>query len=229
MSRDNIFQHRWYNNIYILNIQRISSGRSINSAWIYNTSKAEEGIREVLKSARYDHIETISDFDGLHNLLEGNNQDICIFNTHGEVFPLPRNGNHHHFLVRLREKIYNNGWILINLTGVPFSYYWNDNDTNLTLTGANLADGLNEILEQSPTRVSNILPTVNILTGQGSITLRSVSIRVPSLISISRCISFSNALPNVVFYGISTTYGSAVLPIGAGYLIFNGMWRSTIF
>ena len=71
----------------------------------------------------------------------------------------------------------------------------------------------------SPTRVSNILPTVNILTGQGSVALPAVNIRIPSQISIPRFVNFSNALPKVVFYGMSTTYGSAVLPIGRGHLI----------
>lgn len=189
-----------------------------------NTSKAEEGIREVLTNVRHNQVETISDLDSLHDLIEGDTQNICIFNTHGEVFPLSRNGDYHHYLHRLGEKIYNDAWNLINLTGIPFCYYWHDNDTNQASIGRNLADGLNEILELSPTRVSNILPTVNILTGQGSVALCAVNIRIPSQISISRCVNFSNALPKVVFYGMSTTYGSAVLPIGRGHLIFNGMW-----
>ena len=39
------------------------------------------------------------------------------------------------------------------------------------------------------------------------------------------CVNFSNALPKVVFYGMSTTYGSEdSYLIGRGHLIFNGMW-----
>lgn len=59
-------------------------------------------------------------------------------------------------------------------------------------------DGLNTILELIPIRASNILPAVNILTNQGSIALHTVNIKITSPISVSRCIQFSNALPNVV-------------------------------
>jgi hypothetical protein len=170
---------------------------SANSAWIYNSSRAEEGIRDVLRSVRYDQIETVSDLDHLHDLIESTSQNICIFNTHGEVLPLPRNYDYDHYLHRLGEKIYHDGWTLINLTGIPFCYYWHDNDTNNTPIGNNLAGGLNEILELSTMRVSNVLPTVSVLTGQGSIALRAVNIRIPSQISISRCIDFSDALPNI--------------------------------
>ena len=57
---------------------------------------------------------------------------------------------------------------------------------------------MSTILELIPIRASNILPAVNILTNQGSIALHTVNIKITSPISVSRCIQFSNALPNVV-------------------------------
>jgi hypothetical protein len=204
--------------IYIISID------GTRSMGVANVETIANRVMESFRAAEYE-VNVVTNLDSLNELVRSNRRNVVLINAHGETIPMhPSWGEDWRaYLIRLGTLARDFGWTIVSVTGYPFFYY--SRGGNVTqIQPAERLNGLGAFLSVVEGQVRGAFWSLVDLTmeGRNSASLSDVVV-FPDKLWISRCFIWDNLQPTKIFYVAGPIIGAAAIPIGRGFLVYNGM------
>jgi len=168
----------------------------------------------------------VSTLEELNEIVRNPPERLVLVNGHGETIPMPESwDNWGAYLHEISNNIFQHGWIVVSITGMPFWCYSSDeNETDIEWAG------LDTLLENTGASVNQhmVIGWCN-LTSFGRNISRLHGEPVTNLLLCGRLLSFTNlSLVTKSMYRIGDLSGVSALRIGKGYLLHNGVMAPNI-
>jgi len=198
----------------------------VSHPFIHNPNNVLAKITEFCAEKDDYEVTHISTLDELDTIIRNPPEKLVLVNGHGETIPMPETWTNWELYVRqISNNIFNHGWIVVSITGMPFWYFSSDENNNVIQW-----NGINVLLENTGARISEqlVMGGCN-LTKFGRNVSRIYGEPLTDLLLCGRLLRITNlSLVTKSLYRIGEMSGISAIRIGQGYLLHNGLMASNI-
>ena len=194
------------------------------SEWVASKDTISRTLVDNFRNADYE-VSIISELGDLDGLVRDERRNVVLVNAHGEAIPMPDSWGEdwRGYLTRIGTLARDFGWTIVSITGYPFFYY-SRGDTVTRIQPVERVDGLGALISVVNGQVRGTFWSPVDLTMEGKGVASEFDAFVPpDKLWVSRCFVWDNPRPTRIFYAAGPFVGAAAIPIGMGFLVYNGM------